>query len=334
MKTICEDSLQYFPSNSEFESLHSTFIANCVFIFFLSHTTIVLNMATIQAIRKTASMPKTLKTLLLSLAVSDVGIGLLVVPFYIALLVGWLHHHSSSCTINEAFHIILYLFSVASFSGVVAVSVERFLAIHLHLRYHELVTHKRIVALVISTWLLSVLLSLAELLLSPDVVYVVIIIAASVALVVVTVVYVRIYLAVRRHKNQMQALVHQVQHSTQITSRHSGEENGLERVADIKPTQTGEMTNFATLVKSAFGTFYVYLVFLVCYLPHIISMAAIKFHGPSISLKSFFLFSMTLVFLNSVLNPIIYCWKMRHVRYAYMNILRKMITWFRSRALE
>ena len=272
--------------------------------------------------------------MLLSLAVSDIGIGLLVVPFYIALLVGWLHHHSSSCTINEAFHIILYLFSVASFSGVVAVSVDRFLAIHLHLRYHELVTHKRIVALVISTWLLSVFLSLAELLLSPDVVYVVIIIAASVALVVVTVVYVRIYLAVRRHKNQMQALVHQVQRSTQITSRRSGEENGLERVADIKPTQTGEMTNFATLVKSAFGTFYVYLVFLVCYLPHIISMAAIKFHGPSISLKSFFLFSMTLVFLNSVLNPIIYCWKMRHVRYAYMKILRNMITWFRSRALE
>jgi len=149
MKTICEDSLLYFPSNSEIEDLHSTYIANCVFNSFLSYNAIALNIVTIHAIRNTASMPKTIKTLLLSLAVSDVGIGALVLPFYISLLVGWLQHNSS-CSNNEVFHIILYLFSVASFSGVVAVSVDRFLAIHLHLRYQELVTHKRVVALVIS----------------------------------------------------------------------------------------------------------------------------------------------------------------------------------------
>ena len=28
-----------------------------------------------------------------------------------------------------------------------------------------------------------------------------------------------------------------------------------------------------------------------------------------------FLLSLTLVFLNSVLNPVIYCWKMRHIRH-------------------
>ena len=335
MKTICEDSLQYFPTNSEIEDLHFTFIANCVFNSFLSYTAIVLNIATIHAIPKTASMPKTLKTLLLSLAVSDVGVGLLVLPFYISLLVGWLEHNSS-CSNNEAFHIILYLFSVASFSGVVAVSVDRFLAIHLHLRYQELVTHKRVVALVISIWVLSVFLSLPLLFVLPDIVYVITIISAVVGLVVIAIVYVRIYLEVRRHKNQILALALQVQHmnSTQnvclAASRCSGEETELGIAAENEPTQTREMTNFATLVKSAFGTFYVYVLFLVCYLPHIISMAAIKIHGPSISLKRFFLYSMTLVFLNSVLNPVIYCWKMRHMRHAFLNILRNFITWLRS----
>ena len=47
-----------------------------------------------------------------------------------------------------------------SFLGVAAVSVDRFLAIHLHLRYQELVTHKRVVAVVILIWVLSVFLSL------------------------------------------------------------------------------------------------------------------------------------------------------------------------------
>ena len=54
------------------------------------------------------------------------------------------------------FTAIVNVFCVASFFGVVAVSVDRFLAIHLHLRYQELVTHKRVVAVVITIWLLGV----------------------------------------------------------------------------------------------------------------------------------------------------------------------------------
>ena len=60
---------------------------NCVFNAFLCLTTIVLNIITIQAIRKTSSLPKTLKTLPLSLAASDLGVGLLVQPLYVAILV-------------------------------------------------------------------------------------------------------------------------------------------------------------------------------------------------------------------------------------------------------
>ena len=54
---------------------------------FLCYTTIMLNSATIHAIRKTSSLPKTVKTLLLSLAVSDLGVGLLVQPLFVARLV-------------------------------------------------------------------------------------------------------------------------------------------------------------------------------------------------------------------------------------------------------
>ena len=70
-----------------FQGLHSTLVANCAVNAFLSLTAIVLNVITIQALRKTASLSKTLKTLLLSLAVSDLGVGLLAQPIYIATLV-------------------------------------------------------------------------------------------------------------------------------------------------------------------------------------------------------------------------------------------------------
>ena len=307
METICEDSLQYFPSNREIEDLRSTYIANCVFNNFLCFTAVLLNIATVHAIRKTYSLPATLKTLLLSLAVSDVGVGLLVQPFYTSLLVNWLQHNSR-CNSNVTFHNILCLFSVASFSGVIAVSVDRFLAIHLHLRYHEHVTHRRVVSLVISIWLLSLLISLTPLWLPSKIFNPIIVTLAFIGLVFIAMVYIRIYLTVRRHNRQIHTL--QVQHGM----------------------KTGEKAQFAILVKSAFGTFHVYLMLLICYLPHLICMAVIEVNGTSIALKKLFLLSMTLVFLNSVLNPVIYCWKTRPIRRIITDIGRNVIAWLSNRS--
>ena len=101
--------------------------------------------------KKTSSLPKPLKTLLLSLAVSDLGVGLLVQPLYVARIVNPTNFFKTVLRITST------LFAYASFFHVVAISVDRFLAIHLHLRYQELVTHKRVVAVVISIWILSLL---------------------------------------------------------------------------------------------------------------------------------------------------------------------------------
>ena len=75
------------PSHSDLRELRATFIVNCVFNNFLTYTAILLNIVTMYAMQKTASLPKTLKTLLFSIAISDVGIGLLAQPFYSSLLV-------------------------------------------------------------------------------------------------------------------------------------------------------------------------------------------------------------------------------------------------------
>ena len=308
-RSSCELLLQLYPRVSEVEELRSTIITNCAFNSFLSYTAIMLNIVTIHAIRKTPSLPKTLKTLLLSLAVSDVGVGLSVQPFYVSLLIIWAQETDPGCATYKAFFLVSRLFSMASLFGVVAVSVDRFLAIHLHLRYQELVTHKRVVAVVISIWVLSVFLSLMTLWVSFDIRNLISAILGVVGLFVTTVVYIRIYLAVRRHKNQIQALQ-------------------LQQVA-----QTGEMAHFSSLIKSAVSVFYVYLVYLVCYLPLMISVKGPQIFGQIVAVKTFLLFSLTLVFLNSSLNPVIYCWKMRHIRHAVMHILQNMSS-LRNRSSE
>ena len=109
----------------------------------------MLNIGTIYAIHKTSAMAKTLKTLLLSLAFSDVAVGLFSQPIYTFSLVKWLQLENINCNAYQVLNISGYLFSTASFLGVVAVRVDRFLAVHLHLRYQELVTHKLVVVVVI-----------------------------------------------------------------------------------------------------------------------------------------------------------------------------------------
>ena len=61
-----------------------------------------------------------------------------------------------TCAAYTAFTFITNSLSKASFFGIAALSIDRFLAIHLHLRYQGLVTHRRVVAVVVLVWILSV----------------------------------------------------------------------------------------------------------------------------------------------------------------------------------
>ena len=304
--SFCAVVLQYAFSNSDLKELRTTFIANCVLNNFLSYTAIMLNIITIYAIRRTSSLPKTLKTLLLSLAFSDVGVGLFVQPLYTFSLVKWLKLDHPSCNTYQVKNISSNFFSAASFLGVVAVSVDRVLAVHLHLRYQELVTHKRVVTVVISIWVFSAFISLLVLWSSSATQNLVILVIAAIGFIVSFVVYTRIYLTVRRHKKQIQSM----------------------QIQEI--VQAREKANFTALIKSTVGLFYVYLVFLISYLPFFICIAVVRIYGSSIAFRKVFIFSWTLIFLNSSLNPVIYCWKMRHIRRAIIEILGNL-SWSRSK---
>ena len=300
-KSSCELLLPYYPKASNVEELHSTYIANCVFNSVLSFAATMLNIVTIHAIRKTLSLPKTLKTLLLSLAVSDLGIGLFVQLFYTSILVKWLQKNIPSCITYTVFFFIAHLLTVASFFGVVAVTVDRFLAIHLHLRYREFVTPERVFAVVISIWVLGPFLSSMWLWIPSDTTKRVYITIGGLCFICGAIVYYRIYLVVRHHTNQIQVL--QVQ----------------------QELQNDEMTNIAGQRKSAVSTFHVYLVFLVCYLPqYCVGVTGLILSAPSTAFRVTGLFSQTLGYLNSSLNPVIYGWKMRHIRHAMIDVLRNL----------
>ena len=188
------------------QQMDYSYLTLCVFNAYLSYTATMLNIVAIYAIRKTLSLPKNLKTLLLSLAVSDLGVGLLAQPMHVAYIMDYKQNNEPNETysvIYIAFLIPTNFFIFASLFGVTALCAERFLAIYLHLRYQELATCKRVAAVVVSIWVVSAIISLIRLFIPKDIMYVSFVIIQSACIITKTSLSVKLYLTIRRHINQI-----------------------------------------------------------------------------------------------------------------------------------
>ena len=280
-------------------------VLNCVVNSFLSYATVMLNIVLIFALRRTSSLPKTLKVLILSVAVSDIGVGLLVQPLYTARLLMKMRTANNQETYNDIITVVGHTLCYVSFFGVTTISVDRFLAIHLHLKhqdlltYQEIVTYKRVVATVILSWRLGAFLALTGVLSSSKNIFNLAgVTVALVCLLTMGLIYFKIYIAVRRHTVQV--------HAQPAQAVAPNEEN---------------RSNFQRLRKTAVGTFYVYLLFLACHLPiaivHVILATRMNNVG-----EHLLIYARTLLYLSSSLVPLVYCWKFRHIRCAVKNILR------------
>ena len=132
----------------------------------------------------------------------------------------------------------------------------------------------------------------------------------TVCFILVVIVYWRIYTVLKRHKKQIQDL--------QVEEAEQG-------------VQNGDLSNFLKLRKSALGTFYVCVVFLLCCLPSYILFCLFLARPSSlISLHEAWHYITTLFLLNSSLNPVIYCWKMEPIRRTLMDIMRGIVNRFRE----
>ena len=130
--------------------------------------------------------------------------------------------------------------------------------------------------------------------------YVSFVIIISACIVTATSLSVKLYLTLRRHINQIQV--------PQVAQNDQGESVQRKR-------------------KSAMASLYVYLVFIVCYLPDICVLIIIaSISEPTIDLKHLQFYTLTLVFLNSTLNPLIYCWKMRRIQHTIVLTLRNLFS--------
>ena len=134
----------------------------CVFNFGFSLVATLGNLLVIRALMKTSTIPATVKKLFLSLAFSDLAVGLL--PQLMTAIISAVMLKMASSGDDLAFFCpavsivrlyFLYLLVAASFLNIIVIAFDRLLAVSLHLRYQELVTPIRVTIVLVSLWLTS-----------------------------------------------------------------------------------------------------------------------------------------------------------------------------------
>lgn len=281
------------------------YIFNCVVNAVFSIIAAASNLVILMAIRRTPSLQTPSGALLFGLALSDLGVGFIVHPlFFCQILAKVIRNTPLFCGAGIAVEIVANALCIVSLLTVTAVSMDRYLALRLHLRYGELITVKRAVLVLVGIWLFSSTFG-SLWLWQHELVKIVAIIIITISLSIATFSYINIYRIVLHHRS----IIH-VQR-TQIQGFDKNEEEEL---------------NVQSIKKQAVSSFWVYCILAVCFTPYLCTVAVIEAQGVTFAARLSYELTATLIFVNSSLNPLIYCWRLREINNAVRQTLRSLLS--------
>ena len=276
----------------------------CVLNLVFSFVALLGNFLVIHALWKASLIPPTIKTLFLSLAISDLAVGILSQPMFGVIITVMLrrlsngqHNFALFCpTVLTVCYYFIFGLSLASFLNVIVITLDRLLAVRLHLRYQDLVTLKRLITVLVAIWITSAI-PITIFISVPEGDRLAGAVIDFLGIILTTVVNIYIYKVVRFHRNQIQC-------QFQVQNRQ-----GLEIIRQN---------------KSSYNALIVYVVFLACYLPLFTSFILLTVDNFRSSFLVFDHVSIFFAFLNSSLNPLLHCWRYREIRLNVKNSLSKI----------
>ena len=221
MKTMNKTETTYFGyyfTGISFDNTGEVFITNiliCILNVMFSIISCVGNSTILLAIKNTRDLHTPSYVLLGCLAFSDLLVGLICQPLFVGVKIAEFERSFTVyCWLRMLQTRSAWTTAGVSFFTVAAVSVDRLIALHLHLRYSAFVTVSRVLQATLVIWILSVILTVVlrfwmtadrEWFFIPLVIFVIVFL-------VLTVSTVKIFQMVRRHqhqiKRQTEALIH------------------------------------------------------------------------------------------------------------------------------
>ena len=293
---------ELFCSAGLTDGMHHELIFLSIFNVLLCIIASVGNAVILVALHKESSLHPPSKLLFRSLAAFDLCVGLVSEPLAVIYWISAVKKLWNVCyhALFSSFIASYALCSVSLFT-LTAISVDRLLALSLGLRYRQIVTLKRTYVIVVTSWIVSSVCSTAYV---KSYLFTIRYSQAGIAICLVTSIfsYTNIFINLRKHHIQVQDPVSQRR----------------------QPSHTQQL-NMARYRKAVSSALWLQLVLVLCYLPHGVVTALSSHVGLTPSLALTRQFTVTLVYLNSSLNPILYCWKIREVRQAVKDIIKQLI---------
>ena len=291
---------QLYCSPQDLTGIRKELISFSVLNVFFSITAFLGNILIQVALYKESSLHPPTKLLLRTLSASDLCVGLISEPLVVTYWLSVVNEQWNICRyVLSSTFIASYILGPVSLLTLTAISVDRLLALSLGLRYRHVVTLKRILLMVITFCVVS---SIAATMYLLD--YHITLwygnTVTSLCLVASVFSYTKIYLKLRHHQIQVQDHFHHHQ-----------------------PSQESPL-NIARYRKAVSSALWLQLTLVVCYLPAAIVGAMWTNSKFSSSMYLSRQLASTLVFLNSSLNPILYCWKIAEVRQAVKDTMRQI----------
>ena len=283
------------------QSLGNHTLVLSVIHFFLSVTAFLGNTLILVASRKESFLHPPSKLLYRSLATTDL-VGLISEPsaalYSMTLELERDHQHLLGvCFYSAAVSTISFtILCTVSLLTLAAISIDRLLALLSGVRYRHIVTVRRTRAFVIWFWISSIVLasfSIWKYEIPFSFRYGIILLC----LLISAACYTKIYFVLRQRLHV------------------NNEEK--EKAAEI-------LGNIARYRKTVFTALWVQLTLVICYLPYSIVIAIVTVNGSSTFLHALWGYSAALVYLNSTLNPVLYCWKIRSFRNVVKDTVKQL----------
>ena len=282
-------TVQELYCSAEFRGVESELIFLSALNIFFSVTAFLGNTLILVALHKETSLHPPSKLLYRNLAITDLCVGIITEPLLVTYLTSVLALFFSGHT----------LFKV-SLLTLTAISVDRLLALLLGLRYRQVVTLKRTHIAVIGLRIMCIVGGASTTFWNTVITSWYQHIVTVLCLVTTISAYTKIFLPLRHNQIRVENHVAQGQQGQAIP------------------------LNLARYKKAVYSKLWVQVILVICYLPYNIAIALSSQKEMSLSTYLAIIFTGTTVSLNSSLNPLLYCWKIREVRQAVEEKLRQL----------
>ena len=268
----------------------------------LAVPTAAANALVIVAILTTSSLRTPSYLLLTSLAFSDLLVGILTQPVLSAMIFEILLKHKIGTYLLATLTVGAVLSNSVSVFTLMAISVDRYLAIRLKMRYRSVVTVRKVRCYMVMVWTLAVLVTS----------YIIIDRKIGQVLGILSVVFVTICLLVIAFCYTMSFRALKI-HCTQTQPQGNQQPNNTTQSNVI------DVLKYRKLLKTMV---LVFMLVFICHLPLIVLFSILLRSVGEQMITYWFLIS--IVYLHSTLNPVIYITRMGDIRQACIRIIRKL----------